>query len=125
MNSPSELIGFLNNFTNEVSTSLYGSKCDLFVLPKNIMEAVEKEINPQDKVISYSAEQLREQCIQEIYKNIKILIYAHMYECKVTHILKTKNKKIMEEVKRRLEKEGYEVNYRVDENGKIIMNIEW
>lgn len=125
LNTPSELIGMLNNFTNEVSENLYGTKCDLFVLPKNIMEALEKEINPQDKVISYSAQELREQCIQETYKNIKMLIYSHMYECKITHILKTKNKKIIDEIKNRLVKEGYDVSEGEDNLGNIKLTIEW
>ena len=74
--------------------------------------------------LKMTAQEIRTKTSEELYQTIKVNIIYHRDVCKYVHQTNCVSATILEEVKKRLVDEGFEVNYVVGENS-THMNIQW
>jgi hypothetical protein len=74
--------------------------------------------------LKMTAQEIRTKTIEELYQTIKVNIIYHRDACKYIHQTLCTSVSILEEVKKRLVDEGFEVNYVMGENS-THMHIQW
>jgi hypothetical protein len=74
--------------------------------------------------LKMTAQEIRTKTSEELYQTIKVNVIYHRDVCKYIHPTNCTSVTILEEVKKRLVDEGFEVNYVMGENS-THMNIQW
>jgi hypothetical protein len=74
--------------------------------------------------LKMTAQEIRTKTCEELYQSIKVNIIYHRDTCKYIHQTNCTSVSILEEVKKRLIDEGFELNYVVSENS-THMTIQW
>lgn len=91
---------------------------------KNLYSRVGSMVLEGQDMMKMTAQEIRSKTSEELYQKIKINVLLYRDICKYSHKTNCVSVPILEEVKKRLLDEGFDVNYVLGETSTNI-NIEW
>jgi len=89
----------------------------------NMYENFEKVMTPRD-LSCLTASELRQRTIEDIYHQVKSDVVLCRDSCRCLSSVRCSSVKILDEVKRMLESEGFEVRYEIQPSSTVL-TIEW
>jgi hypothetical protein len=91
---------------------------------KKLYSKIETMIVQGQDVVKMSAQDIRKRTVEELYQTIKVNVLCHRDVCKCVHETVCVSTPILEEVKKMLVEEGFEVNYVISESSTNI-TVQW
>lgn len=91
---------------------------------KTLYSKVGNMILQGQDVVKMTAQEIRSKTSEEMYRTIKVNVILYRDVCKYVYQTNCVSLSILDEVKKRLVDEGFEVNYVIGEKSTSI-NIEW
>lgn len=112
------------DFVNKINVSAVENFDTLGKDLKNLYNKMENMIIEGQETVKMSAKELKQKTIDELYQVIKVNVICNRDKCKCVHQTTCTSPSILDEVKRRLVDEGFDVNYVINENSTHI-TLEW
>ena len=123
-----DLFQWVGKMASDFTMKLNGSDKDFVetsqITLKNLYSKVGSMMLQGHDVYKMTAQEIRSKTSDELYQNIKINIILYRDICKYDHQTNCVSVPILDEVKKRLVEEGFEVNYVIGERSTNI-NIQW